>query len=100
MSNGIPSFDHNRINLYRQTQQNSEIQSRKSGPVEHQAHKQQPVRQTQSPDHGKDLTEAEQLLIDQYFPPSPQMNLRLYGPGKSTKTINPNAVGSRLDLRG
>jgi hypothetical protein len=39
-------------------------------------------------------------MINQYFPPSEQMTLRLYGPGLKSETLNPNAVGQRLDLRG
>jgi hypothetical protein len=39
-------------------------------------------------------------MINQYFPPSEQITLRLYGPSSKPETLNPNAVGQRLDLRG
>lgn len=45
------------------------------------------------------LSAAERQMIDQYFPPSPRMTLRLYGPGRPT-AVTPHGLGRRLDLRG
>jgi hypothetical protein len=39
-------------------------------------------------------------MIQQYFPESPQLTLRLYGPNRNTQTLHPDALGSRLDVRG
>ena len=39
-------------------------------------------------------------MIERYFPPSPTLSLRLYGRSQSIETLNPGAVGRRLDLRG
>lgn len=47
-----------------------------------------------------DLTAQEQQMIDQHFPEKPELAMRLYGPGRNTQTVNPGAVGSRLDVRG
>ncbi len=53
-----------------------------------------------SPSFGPDLSNAESRMIDRYFPESEEMTLRLYGPDQKAESVNPNAVGSRLDLRG
>ncbi|MEM1042277.1 MAG: hypothetical protein AAGI91_06555 [Bacteroidota bacterium] len=44
------------------------------------------------------LSIAEQQMIDRYFPPRPEMTLRLYGPGREAQTVSPGALGGRLDL--
>ena len=46
------------------------------------------------------LSTDEQQMIQQYFPESPQLTLRLYGPNRNTQTLHPDALGSRLDVRG
>jgi hypothetical protein len=46
------------------------------------------------------LTDAEQHLIEHYFPATSKLSLRLYGPGRSSLTLTPNAVGNRIDLKG
>ncbi len=46
------------------------------------------------------LSAAEQNMIDRYFPASPAMTLRLYGPIRSAQPPQAGAVGSRLDLVG
>lgn len=53
-----------------------------------------PPSDVQSP-----LTTEEQAMIDRYFPSSPTMALRIYGPGQHQQTLNPTALGNRLDLR-
>ena len=37
-------------------------------------------------------------MIDRYFPPKPEMTLRLYGPGREAQSVSPTALGGRLDL--
>lgn len=44
------------------------------------------------------LSADEQQMIDRYFPPQPEMALRLYGPGRDAQTVSPTALGGRLDL--
>jgi hypothetical protein len=39
-------------------------------------------------------------MIDTFFPPSPVLHLRLYGPGSAKQDLNPAALGHRLDVRG
>ncbi|GIV59766.1 MAG: hypothetical protein KatS3mg043_0855 [Rhodothermaceae bacterium] len=39
-------------------------------------------------------------MIDREFPPRPTLTLRLYGPGQQGQTVNPAALGTRLDVRG
>lgn len=46
------------------------------------------------------LSAEEQQMIDRYFPETPSLSMRLYGPGRTAQTLQPNALGSRLDLRG
>ena len=46
------------------------------------------------------LSAAEQQMIERFFPPEPRMTLKLYGPGRGAHTLDPSALGTRLDLRG
>ncbi len=46
------------------------------------------------------LTAQEQQMIDKTFPEKPELSMRLYGRSRGTQTVNPDAVGSRLDVRG
>lgn len=46
------------------------------------------------------LTPVEQQMINRYFPKSESMTLRLYSANRNAQTINPGAVGTRLDVRG
>ena len=48
----------------------------------------------------QDLSRAEQQMINRYFPESEAMTLRVYGANRNAQTINPGALGSRLDLKG
>jgi hypothetical protein len=47
-----------------------------------------------------DLSVDERTMIDRYFPASPEMSMRIYGPGRQTTSVNPTAIGGRLDMRG
>ncbi len=47
-----------------------------------------------------ELSEAEDRMIRRYFPESPGMKLKLYGPGRNSRSIQPQALGQRIDLRG
>lgn len=95
MSHGISGYQ-GRINFYR--------------PLEHLAatapQKQDGAAQspssaaTKDASLGADLSDAETKMIRNYFPESEQMKLRLYGPNRRAESVNPNAVGQRLDLRG
>ena len=46
------------------------------------------------------LTAQEQQMIDQTFPEKPELSMRLYGRSRGTQTVNPGALGSRLDVQG
>ena len=46
------------------------------------------------------LSSAEQQMIEDRFPASKHMTMRLYGPGQSARVIDAGAVGARLDLQG
>ncbi len=46
------------------------------------------------------IEKAEQQMVEQYFPTSEKMSLRLYGPDSDARDVSPGAVGSRLDIRG
>lgn len=58
----------------------------------------QPTRSTKAPAQPHALSADEQQMIDRYFPPQPEMALRLYGPGRDAQTISPTPLGGRLDL--
>ena len=96
MNHGISGFD-GRINPYRQLDQLSEPAPHKKSQGGQGAETKEAAA---APSLGPDLSKAESRMINQYFPPSEQMTLRLYGPGLKSETLNPNAVGQRLDLRG
>ena len=53
-----------------------------------------------APSAGSPLSMDEQQMIQQYFPESPQLELRLYGPNRNTRTLHPDVLGSRLDVSG
>ncbi len=55
-------------------------------------------RTTVPPPEGLSLPEWQ--MIQRYFPPSEKLALRLYGPDRSTHTLQPGAIGSQLDVRG
>lgn len=95
MSHGISGY-HGRVNLYRPLEQlaDSEPQVKKAG---REAASTPPSKEASL---GSDLSEAESRMIQDYFPESEQMKLRLYGPNRQAEAVNPNAVGQRLDLRG
>lgn len=96
MSYGISGYN-GRVNLYRQLEQLSETTPQKKSGSEQSTE----VRSaSNAASLGADLSEAESKMIRNYFPESEQMQLRLYGPGRKSETVNPNAVGRRLDLRG
>lgn len=48
---------------------------------------------------GPPLTAEEQQMIAREFPNRPKLALRLYGPGAGSRTLTPQGLGSRLDLR-
>lgn len=96
MSHGISGYN-GRINLYRQLEQLTEAAPQKKSDAL------QPAEQSpapKGPSLGAGLSEAETKMINNFFPESDQMKLRLYGPNRQSETVNPNAVGRRLDVRG
>ncbi len=46
------------------------------------------------------LSATEEQRIQQQFPPSPTLSMRLYGPQAHAQTVTPGALGGRLDLQG
>ncbi len=46
------------------------------------------------------LSGPEQQMIDQYFPPSDAVSLRVYGPRNQTMPASAGALGTKLDLQG
>lgn len=99
MNNRIGSYLNTQLQAYQRTQQAREAQapsptpaSAPTGPVQ--------AQQPAQPASPTALTKAEEQMIDRFFPPTPALSLRLYGPGRTTHNLNPGALGSRLDLRG
>ena len=96
MSHGISGYN-GRINQYRHLEQVTETaQQKKSGAAREANDPSVP----KGPSLGADLSEDESRMINNYFPESEQMKLRLYSPNRQAETVNPNAVGRRLDVRG
>lgn len=97
MSNGIPSFNagYGRVQGYGAVAQPQDVRPR---PEVQQAAPTRATAPSAAPANG--LSQAEQQMIDRYFPPSPALTLRLYGANRSAQQVNPHAVGARLDLRG
>ncbi len=46
------------------------------------------------------LSAAEEQSIRGQFPQSPALSMKLYGPQARPHTVNPGALGTRLDLQG
>lgn len=46
------------------------------------------------------LTTREREAIEENFPEDPELSMRLYGRGRGAQTVNPNSVGSNLDVTG
>lgn len=46
------------------------------------------------------LTTQERKAIEENFPDDPELSMRLYGRGRDSQTVNPNAVGGNLDVTG
>lgn len=55
---------------------------------------------TAMPTAAPGLNQAEQHMINRYFPASSEMTLRLYGPGGGNQSAHPAALGRHLDLQG
>lgn len=59
-----------------------------------------PAQRPAQPAAPASLSPAEAQHIQQQFPPSPALSMRLYGPQAAAQTVTPGALGSRLDLQG
>ena len=88
---------NNRIGAYRPVSLPQQQVERKSAPSASPSAP-TPKKPSSTPPEG--LSPEEHRMIQQYFPESPGMKLRLYGPGKTDKVVNPHALGNRIDLRG
>ena len=96
MSNGIYGYNAARINAYRPVEKTADSARETAA-----ARTNDPATPTAArPILGADLSSDEARMISQHFPPAPQMTLRLYGPGRQAHSVNPNGVGSRLDIKG
>jgi hypothetical protein len=69
-------------------------------PAEQARETERPVAAAPRDTAGADLSADERSMIDRYFPASSEMTMRIYGPGRQSTSVNPAALGGRLDLRG
>ena len=46
------------------------------------------------------LSAAERELIQREFPDNPKLSMELYGRDRNSETVNPDALGTQIDLRG
>ncbi len=88
MNNAIPPFRQTGIQAYQQAARQAESPEA--------AKAQQPEAAARS----EALTPSEEQMIAQQFPEKPDVTLRVYGPQRQAQTVNPGAVGGRLDVRG
>jgi hypothetical protein len=96
MNNGITGYNAGRTNPYRQVEKRPAATAAVDGQDASR-------RAEQTSDRirlGSDLSEAEAGMIDNKFPESERMRLRLYGPGSQASSVDPGGRGGRLDLKG
>lgn len=108
MTNRINPYQSNALNAYRPSaQRNRNAQAQQAGAAQ-EAQKSSEVRSQKAvaakgaleSSKVNGLTAGETQMINRYFPASETMSLRLYGANRSTQTLNPGAVGTRLDISG
>ncbi len=97
MNNGISGYNAGRVNPYHQVEKRSDASPAGDGPP--------PTGRSSDAssarvDTGAGLSEAEAGMIDNKFPESERMRLRLYAPGQDLSSVDPGARGRRLDVRG
>ena len=100
MSNAIRSYGY--TSSYSRLTQRGDVQAKSQQPAEatQQAAKPPTAAGTAQPTGPSGLEPAEREMIGRYFPESPSMSMRLYGPNSQSRTVNPGALGTRLDLQG
>lgn len=98
MSTHIPSNGYGRLQAYGPLKPAASPEARPSERAADARPADAPAAAPRTP--GEGLSASEQQMIDRYFPPSESLSMRIYGPGNSTREIRPQALGSRLDLRG
>lgn len=94
MNNGISGYGSRYISGY------SPVESRTEAPSRPDAQTESRTAAPESTPLHPELSEAESGMIRKYFPESENLALRLYGPGRDSRTVNPNGVGRRIDVRG
>jgi hypothetical protein len=95
----IPPADaYQRVQQAQETRQPHRAEAPEAAPDAKPAAKATAARPTpQSAEAAHALSRDEAGMIDRYFPAEPKTALRLYGRGGAT-TVQPSALGSRLDL--
>lgn len=96
MSNRINPYRHNVYRPQSASQPNrAEAAQKAEAPAEAQRSSEAP-----EPEAMKDLSRPEQKMIQRYFPDNPDLSMRLYGADRNEQQVNPEALGSHIDLRG
>ena len=96
MSNTIPPQALTPLHLYQRVSRPQRTAAAKPAAMPTTQPAMAPGKPTAS---GAALTASEQQAIDQLFPATPRMALRLYGPQQPSATT-PATLGTRLDVRG
>ena len=99
MRNGINAYNQARLGAYAPAQQTTAPRPA-AAPATVRPAERTAAAQAAAPARTGELSSAESSMIDRYFPASESMTMRLYGPGRGVHTVNPGALGRRLDLRG
>lgn len=87
--------------LYRSFHQTQRTES--SSPSD--ANAQQIDSSPDSPANGQaedvqSLSAAEREMIEREFPDNPDLSMELYGRNRGSETVNPEALGNQIDVRG
>lgn len=97
MSYGINAYQHARLNAYSRVQSQSETPPAQAPAAPEQAAE---TGRPASSGAAQGLSRDEQHMISRYFPERPELSMRLYGPDQHARTVQPDALGSRLDVSG
>jgi hypothetical protein len=94
----IPPADaYQRVQQAQEARQPNRAETPEAAPETKPAARAEATRPAARTDAAHGLSRDEAAMIDRYFPAEPKTTLRLYGRSGAT-TVQPSALGSRLDL--
>ncbi len=104
MSNNIGSFHSGRFNPYQRINTPAGQTPETNAPAPSEStDTAEAARKSEAPESAasmQELSAAEREMIQRNFPQDPDLSMRLYGPNRSTETVNPGVLGQNLDVSG